>query len=642
MVFLYLYYFEYLHILLIYFQLMKQLPQNILNNNLHLLATMINWIESYSEEITILQQIFLKLNMKIPELYEQIEKIINSEQIKYEISERNPEYFSIVNKIFFLSLDSILRIITAKAEIYELPLDDFFDLINTNKEVLQNAMQLEAILKLRSKEVFSLQEILKLIDALYSNNLANVVNVKKVIQYFKEETICLQMDTKDKLCSNLDNFYKTLENIMGNIHHKKKDFDFYKLLSLILLDEFNKIQYTKFRETILDKILKKDDLIKNCSQIIKIIIENEGVDCNPEYMDSNIENIKTSNSKMLRRLNNEKNLFLEEVIMNIFERKIAKYFELIPFLEEKEMKNSYQIYYDQNKKEKNKTGIIFNKSFQIFEDAIKNLDLISKSNNQKKNQENTNLLKLYCVVYVKMYLYYFTYFIDKNYQKMKSTKSIIDCIENISNKNFAKVIKIYTLKLIYNLKNGNFEEFQNYEFEQKEIKFYKEIEGQKNSGDMLTYFFMPSSSKEFELYDEILGAYIKNSNFSIDNKDLENYLEKYGLDLFLILILNKVISNLPLTKNQAMDSYKNFCNYAKTIFTNNKNNHYVKELWALLSLFFDSYTYNSKTKDKISVEKDKIDIQIFEILLYGFRFCANSLYFKKNEKIDIKKLLFWY
>ena len=99
--------------------------KNIPNNNLHLLATIINWVESYSEEITILQQIFLKLNMKIPELYEQIEDIINSEQIKYEISERNPEYISIVNKIFFLSLDSILRIITSKSEIYDLPLDDF-------------------------------------------------------------------------------------------------------------------------------------------------------------------------------------------------------------------------------------------------------------------------------------------------------------------------------------------------------------------------------------------------------------------------------------------------------------------------------------------------------------------------------------
>ena len=119
-------------------------------------------------------------------------------------------------------------------------------------------------------------------------------------------------------------------------------------------------------------------------------------------------------------------------------------------------------------------------------------------------------------------------------------------------------------------------------------------------------------------------------------KDLINKRKKINYNLKNYNIL----SNLPLTKNQAMDSYKNFCNYAKTIFTNNKNIHYVKELWALLSLFFDSYTYNSKTKDKISVEKDKIDIQIFEILLYGFRFCANSLYFKKNEKIDIKKLLF--
>mgnify|MGYP006873037619 CR=1 FL=1 len=122
--------------------------------------------------------------MKIPELLEQIEEIINSGQIIFEISERNPEYLGIVNKIFFLCLDSILRILTSKPEIYELPIDDFFDLINTNKEVLQNALQLDALLKLRSKEVFSLQEILKLIDAFYSNNLANVNNVKMVIQYY--------------------------------------------------------------------------------------------------------------------------------------------------------------------------------------------------------------------------------------------------------------------------------------------------------------------------------------------------------------------------------------------------------------------------------------------------------------------------
>ena len=49
--------------------------------------------------------------------------------------------------------------------IYELPKDDFFDLININKDVLQNALELEANLTLRSKEVFSLQELLKIINA---------------------------------------------------------------------------------------------------------------------------------------------------------------------------------------------------------------------------------------------------------------------------------------------------------------------------------------------------------------------------------------------------------------------------------------------------------------------------------------------
>ena len=614
--------------------------KNIPNNNLLEMATIINWIESYSEEITFLMQIFLKLNMKIPELYEQIENIIKSGEIQYEISERNPEYKIIVNKVFFLSLDSILRIITSKAEIYELPIDDFFDLINTNKEVLQNALQLEAILQLRSKEVFSLQEILKLIDALYLNNLANVDNVKKIIKYFKDETLCLKIGTKDKLCENLDDFYKTLEKIMGKLP-AKKNFDFYKLISMILLDEFNKIQFPKFRESILNIILKKDDLIKNCSQIIKNIIENGGIECYPDSMESNIENIKSEKSPMFRRLNDEKNVFLEEVIMNIFERKIAKYFELITCLNSEEMKKSYKTYYEQNQKGKNKTGIIFDKSLHLFEDAIKILDSISKSNNKKNTKDNTNLLKLYSIVYVKMYLYHFTYFIVNNYQEMKSTKTIIDSLNKISNKQLTKVIKIYILKLIYNLKNANFEEFKNFEFKEKGIDFYKEIEGQKNAGDItLSLFLFPSDPNDFKKYDEILVALRKNANFSQDNKELETLLKNYGLDLFLLLIINKVISNLPVAKSESKELFNNFSKFSNSLFAQKHNQQYNKELWPLLSLFFDYKIYNTKTKYKLIEDKGKIDIQLFEVLLYGFRFCVNSLYFTKNDKIDKKNLFF--
>ena len=73
--------------------------------------------------------------------------------------------------------------------IYELPEYDLFDLISTNRDVLQNALQLEDSLRLRTKEVFSLQQILKLIDALYLNKIANGDNMKVIIQYFNNETV---------------------------------------------------------------------------------------------------------------------------------------------------------------------------------------------------------------------------------------------------------------------------------------------------------------------------------------------------------------------------------------------------------------------------------------------------------------------
>ena len=612
------------------------------NSGLQKLAATINWIECYSEEINSLQQIFLKLNMKIPELFEQIEKIINSEQIKYEISERNPEYFAIINKVFFLSLDSILRILTSKPEVYELPIDDFFDLINTNKEVLQNALQLEAVLQLRSKEAFSLQQILKLINALYLNKLANKENVKQIIKYFNTETTYLQKgeNSVKKLCSEFDQFYITLEKMMGHLP-PKKDFNFYKLLSVIMLDEFLKIQYSKFRENILNKILKKNELIKFSSEIIKIIIENAGVECNPESMEINLENIRGEDSSMFLTLNKGNNAFLDEVIMNIFERKIIKYFELIPEIKNKENQALFKTYFEQNKNGNNKTGIIFDKSFQIFQETIKILDSISTSNINNKNKENTNLLKLYSIVYVKIYLNYLTTFIVNNFKEMKSIDDIMKSINDIKNKEFSKVIKIYILKLIFNLMNSNYEEFKNFKFDQNGISFYKEFEATKKAGDiMLTYFFLPSELNDYGKYNDILSDYIKDTTFHNNTKEIEAHIDNKGLDLFLIVVLNKIISNLPLGDFENKDVYKNFSIFAKKIFNSNIKPQFSKDLCILLDLFFDSNDYKNKTKKNISKEIGKIDIQVYEALLYGFRFCVNTLYFEKGEKPDIKSLLF--
>ena len=81
----------------------KEMLKNLVNN--------INWIESYRKEISSIQLLFLKLNPIVKNLLDEIKKIIKEKQIVYEISSRNPEYTRIVNEVFFLSIESILRII---------------------------------------------------------------------------------------------------------------------------------------------------------------------------------------------------------------------------------------------------------------------------------------------------------------------------------------------------------------------------------------------------------------------------------------------------------------------------------------------------------------------------------------------------
>ena len=611
-----------------YLCLMVEIRNNIINSYLNKndipksyifkFASIINWLESYSEEMIIFQNIFLKLNNKIPKLYELIESIISSNQINYGTS-KIPENNSIINKVFYLSLDSILLILTTNSKIYELPLNDLLDLIKIIKEVLESSLQLEIDLQMKSKEISTLKEIIEIFNTFELNNLINVKNVQKIIQYFNEENIYLNQDLNDKLCSNIKIFYEYLIKTMGNIS-SKNNFDFYKFLSLILFYEFKKVENILFRECILQIILEKNDLIKYSSKIITIILDNANIKCFPDEFENNIENIRKQNSKMFLLLNYNKNEFLEQIIMNIFERKISKYFELIPILDEKNLKLNYKTYYEQNKgKIKNKIGIIFDKSFNIFKNIIKILDEISVS-----DKKNENLLKLYSIVYVKMYLYYLSYFIINNYHEIKSVKNIINIINDLKNKHFSKVIKIYIIKLLFNLKNISFEEFDKLKFEKYGIDFYNVFKENKNENNIkLTYNFLPSDFKDFNSYEEII-----NSFYKIDKNNLGIILDKYGLDMFLSVVINKIISNLVNPNFDQNELYINFSNYIKEIFNQN-NKNYNNELSQLLLLFSSIDKYNKNIKQKI-INGD-INVDLFEALLYGLRFCVNSLNFDKRE-----------
>ena len=603
------------------------------------LAKGINWLESYKNEITIIQRIFSKLNKKIVDFYKQIEKVITQE-IKYEIYRRNSQYTSIVNEVFFLILESILRVITCNNEIYDIPNEDLFELINVNKKVLLNSYQLERNLNMRSKEILSLQQILKLIDVFYLNKMNIKDNYEVIFLYFRKQFIYNNLQFQRKLCDNFKDFYRFLVEKLSKLNNN--NFNFYKVLSFIFLNEYIKIRYESFRELLIEKILENNDFIKNSSQIFKIILENL-IDVFPSSMINNFYNIKEEKSKLFKKINNAKNPFLDEVIMNIIEGKISIYFEYIPSLDSKTKEKLYPKYNNDSKSRiKSKAGIVFDNSLEIFKQTINFLDSISISSSIDEDKNNIHILKLYSIVYVKMYLSKTIYFIKENYEQMGvDTKKIIKVIQQIKNKNFANVIKIYVFKLFYSFMNNNFEELKNFNFKDKGIEFYNEFPSLYREKDkiLLNYFFLPlNEENEFNKYKIVLNEFekIRKNKFNVAIKDMLNLIKENGLDIFLIISINKILSNLGL-KNYISDKdeYQNFSSFAKSLFAKYEIG---EELKNMLFLLFDNSEFLEKFKNKLIKENDLIDQQIFEIILYGYRFCINTLDENKKECLLYKSL----
>ena len=586
-----------------------------------------------------------------------MKKIIDENQIQYEVSARNPRNTLIVNKVFFLSIDSILRVITSNNEIYKIPSDteisdnEFFKLINMNKEILQRALQLDADLNLRSKEAFSLQQIMKLIDAFRLNKIGSIDNIKKIIEYFSKQTFYNIKQWERALCDNLDEFHKFLEEKFGS-NNDNKNFNFYKILGFVFYNEYIKVTSEDFRLLILNKILSNQELMKYSSQIIKIIVENV-VDSNPETMAENLALVKGEKSPIFKKLNNFKDKYLDEIIMNILERKVRAYFEFIPKLYLEAKTKLYPKYYKDNKSnnnKENKTGIIFDNSIIIFKDIIDFLDNFSTTLEEENENENIHICKLYSIVFVKMYLNKLVYFIIERHNELGSIKDIINVIQSIKNKPFGNVIKIYVFKLFYYYMNNNFELFKNYNYKNNGIEFYNDFPSLYREKDeiMLTYFFLPLDDDDLDKYMEIYTSFeeIRNIKFNKTTKEMSDLINKNGINIFLAVSLNKIISNLALKNYVAdKDEYQNFSSFIKSLFSTKYQ--LSPELSKLLFLFYDEKIYMEKLRSKLAKEDEVINQQLFEMLLYGYRYCVSTLVdnnenenllftsFFKNDKFDL-------
>ena len=221
---------------------------------------------------------------------------------------------------------------------------------------------------------------------------------------------------------------------------------------------------------------------------------------------------------------------------------------------------------------------------------------------------------------------------------MGNTNEIMNSFKVIKNNNFGKVIKIYIFKLFYYYMNNNFESLKNYNYNAYGIKFYNDFPSLFREKDdiMLTYFFMPLDNETiYNNYLEELNLFeeIRIKKFNTTTKEMAEKIKQNGLDVFLIISINKIISNLSL-KNyiKDKDEYQNFSSFIKSLFFSNYE--LTPELKELLLLFYDEHKYMEIIREKLAKKDEVLNQQKFEILLYGFRFCVSTLSNKnKNDNL---------
>ena len=169
--------------------LLKQNKDNIKpNGDLETIANIINWIEAYSIEITYILKTYVMLRNYINGIYNKMEGFVKDEIIVYEINEKCPEYTSIVNKALFNGFESILKVINSSEEIYlnRENNNEILKIINMNKEILLQMNKFNLNLKLFSKELLTLQEIIEIINKLNQLNKCSSDNLKTIIKYYSE------------------------------------------------------------------------------------------------------------------------------------------------------------------------------------------------------------------------------------------------------------------------------------------------------------------------------------------------------------------------------------------------------------------------------------------------------------------------
>ena len=610
------------------------------------LAMKMVWLESYNEYIYIILYIYQKISKHFKDLYNKIENIIENKEIIFEISRRSPKEqeknnndAKVKQKIditprthssFFYIMESLLKIIINHFDFKNLKDDEFINFINDLKEICQYSFRIVTELEIDSKEIFTLKEFLNIEEKLNNSgqsNLENILEILKILLNHSKFAINLVKDKANynDLCDNIQKLYDFLKEKLGETDN------FIELILSVFLDEIKKISNDNYRQKLIDIVLKNQKLISKSSPLISFILEElfkNDLQQEPELICQNLDKIKSNNKPYFVAINQANNNSLNEIILNIFENQFNSYFDLIPTLNENDLQKLFLQYYD-NKK--NPICILLDQNLEIFKQCINFLEGMYNIKKEKKDEKINNELicQLYCIAYIKIYLYKYICYnhkMIKEFKELKGFNDIYKVVEGNEKNNFRKIIKIYIFKIFFYLLNNNYQDFKKYPYLEHDIKFYEEFKNkiEEKTESWLNYFLLPKDD-EYNKYKEELEIFesYRKEEFNKPGQQFKDFIEKHGIDIFYTISSNIIIPQLFYNNDaQKINEHTKYSSFAKNLFDNQlKLPEITKKLFLL---FANIDTINTIIKPKLILKEDLIDLDSFEILLYALRICLQT------------------
>ena len=532
----------------------------------------------------LLEQLMIYIKPKeMKQLYDEEKKIFKLDERNITEDDINILSFSIKDielKYFF--------IIVFETLIKQYTLDNIID----NPAIFAQVVKVIEIVK-NSLNLISIEEIK--LEGYYSL----ISNLSK----FK-----FNKETTRKLLEKIQNNYNVkctseqLKNEFIEWEQEKELFsDFPKFIIQYLLVKYKIHRNFEVRKAMIDIILSNNDYIKKSRTFFEIFIpqvvfdfENE-IDI--ETLDKSIEG--TLLEYISNKLKEKPNELLENIIINLVENSILS-----------DIRNSSS----------NTPKIISPLYINYFKTSVSYLD----------NPTN-EIIKLHCIAFIKVELYYF--FREINEKKIDFYDLTSELSKNQSK--LGNVLKIYLLKNVRNSVN-NFEAFKNYSYMNKQMIWATEYKFSEKYKSNFEYIFISEckeGNENFEKkYKENINLFneIQQQIFSTNQeKDyIVDELCSYDCDIFLDVMFNVIFSKLYSVKYRKESlEFNEFTAWFKNLYDTGISK---KENQKLIKYYEKTICQIDKIMDLIQEE----DLHKIEIILICLKFTLLLSFLKNDSTCD--------